>query len=177
MASQFNKGHEIPVSKQEFPGKEHKMPVPKPTRDQLPEADGTTTYQSAGKLEGKKALITGGDSGIGAATAVLFARDGADSTIAYLPEEEKDARETKSQVEELGAKCHLIATDLKVRENCRKVVDFALEKMGAITFCSITLRIKTWWKTLQTCRKISGCTPSMSTCTRTFTWPSTLCGT
>lgn len=81
---------------------------------------------------GKKAIITGGDSGIGAATALLFAKEGADSTIAYLPEEEKDARETKRQVEEQGRQCHLIALDLTKRENCKKVVDFAMEKMGAI---------------------------------------------
>lgn len=90
------------------------------------------TYKAAGKLEGKKALITGGDSGIGAASALLFAREGADSTIVYLPEEEKDAQATKKEIEELGAKCHLIARDLTKKENCQEVVDFALEKMGKI---------------------------------------------
>lgn len=67
--------------------------------------------------------------------AVLSGRDtcrGADSTIAYLPEEEEDAQNTKKEVEELGARCHLIAVDLAKRENCQKVVDFAVEKMGAI---------------------------------------------
>lgn len=109
------------------------MPDPKPTFEELPEAGGSSvTYKAAGKLKGKKALITGGDSGIGAATAILFAREGADSTIAYLPEEEKDAQNTKKRVEELGAKCHLIARDLTSKDNCKEAVDFALKEMGAI---------------------------------------------
>ncbi|KAH6898094.1 short chain dehydrogenase [Thelonectria olida] len=133
MASSFNKEQDIPISKQEFPGKDHEMPDPKPVFDKLPEAGGAhKTYKGSGKLEGKKAIITGGDSGIGAATALLFAREGADVTIAYLPEEEKDAQQTKEKVEEEGRKCHLVALDLVKRENCRKVVDFALEHMGKI---------------------------------------------
>jgi hypothetical protein len=124
---------DIPVTKQDFPGKDYDMPDPKPTFEELPDAGGSsTTYKAAGKLKGKKALITGGDSGIGAATAILFAREGADSTIAYLPEEEKDAQNTKKRVEELGAKCHLIARDLTSKDNCKEVVDFALKEMGAI---------------------------------------------
>ncbi|PNP54004.1 hypothetical protein THARTR1_05691 [Trichoderma harzianum] len=109
------------------------MPDPKPTREELPDAGGTsTTYKAADKLYGKRALITGGDSGIGAATAVLFAKEGAVSTIVYLPEEEQDAQDTKKQVESLGGTCHLFATDLAKRENCQKAIDFSLEKMGGI---------------------------------------------
>lgn len=104
------------------------MPNPQATRDQLPER----IYKGSDKLKGKKAIITGGDSGIGAATALLFAREGADVTIAHLPEEEQDAQDTKNQVENEGAKCHLIALDLVERQNCQRVVDFALEKMGGI---------------------------------------------
>ncbi|KAF7560868.1 hypothetical protein G7046_g3280 [Stylonectria norvegica] len=133
MASQFNEEKNIPITHQDFPGKDHDMPDPKPVHDKVPDVGGDQkTYQAAGKLKGKKALITGGDSGIGAATAILFAMEGADSTIVYLPEEEKDAQNTKKRVEEKGAKCHLISLDLTERANCRKVVDFALEKMGAI---------------------------------------------
>ncbi|KAK5990739.1 putative oxidoreductase C4H3.08 [Cladobotryum mycophilum] len=133
MAFQFDQEHRIPITKQDLPGKEHDMPDPKPKHDEIPDAGGgKTTYRAADKLKGKKALITGGDSGIGAATAILFAHEGADSTIIYLPDEEKDARNTKKAVEELGAKCYLLATDLTDRENCKKAVDFALEKMGAI---------------------------------------------
>ena len=109
------------------------MPDPKPVHDKLPEAgDRTRSYKGSGKLKGKKALITGGDSGIGAASAILFAREGADSTIAYLPEEEKDAQETKKLIEKEGVNCHLISLDLSKRENCRKLIDFAIEKMGTI---------------------------------------------
>lgn len=124
---------DIPISKQSFPGKDHEMPDPEPTRDQLPDAaNGATTYHAANKLKGKRAIITGGDSGIGAATAVLFAREGATSCIAYLPDEEKDAQDTQKQVEHLGGVCHLIALDLVKKENCKKVVEFALAKMGGI---------------------------------------------
>ncbi|KAJ2977524.1 hypothetical protein NQ176_g4328 [Zarea fungicola] len=133
MASQFKNEKDIPLSKQDFPGKDHDMPEPRPTRDQLPDGGGRAeTYRAADKLKGKRAIITGGDSGIGAAAAVLFAREGATSTIAYLPEEESDAQNTKSQVEELGGICHLVALDLVKKENCRRVVEFALEKMDGI---------------------------------------------
>ncbi|KAG8414057.1 hypothetical protein J3458_011710 [Metarhizium acridum] len=124
---------DIPVSKQTFPGMERDMPSPKPTREELPEAGGTaTTYKAANKLKGKRALITGGDSGIGAATAVLFAKEGAISTIVYLPEEEQDAQDTKKQVEGSGGTCHLFSADLVKKENCQKAIDFAMEKMDGI---------------------------------------------
>lgn len=109
------------------------MPDPKPTFTELPAADGSkTTYRAAGKLLDKKAVITGGDSGIGAATALLFAMEGADVTIAYLPDEEEDAQGTKTRVEGYGRSCHLIARDLTDKKNCKEVVDFAVEKMGGI---------------------------------------------
>lgn len=99
----------------------------------LPTEDGGyQTYKAAGKLEGKTALITGGDSGIGRAVAILFAMEGADCTIAYLSHEEEDAQETKKRVEQLNRKCYLVATDLTSVENCQKVVDFAIEKMGRV---------------------------------------------
>jgi NAD(P)-dependent dehydrogenase (short-subunit alcohol dehydrogenase family) len=58
--------------------------------------------------------------------------EGADSLIAYLPEEEKDAQETKTRVEKQGRTCHLFATDLKEKTNCQKVIELAIEKMGGI---------------------------------------------
>ena len=106
---------------------------PAPASEQLPTPEGGyMLYKAAGKLEGKKALITGGDSGIGRAIAILFAMEGADSFIAYLPEEEKDAQTTKARVEHYGRKCFLMAVDLKNKHNCKRVVDTALADMGVI---------------------------------------------
>ena len=109
------------------------MKGPTPQNEHLPTEDGGyQIYKAAGKLQGKKAVITGGDSGIGRAIAILYAMEGADSFIAYLPQEEKDAQETKRKVEEYGAKCHLFATDLTSKDNCKATVDKALEAMGKI---------------------------------------------
>jgi NAD(P)-dependent dehydrogenase (short-subunit alcohol dehydrogenase family) len=110
------KGAKKPLRKpqhQARPGKESKM-EPKP--DFQPE------YLGSGRLRNKVALITGGDSGIGRAVAVLFAKEGADVAIAYLNEDD-DAKETKINVEKYGRKCLLIPTDLSKENNCRKVVD------------------------------------------------------
>jgi NAD(P)-dependent dehydrogenase (short-subunit alcohol dehydrogenase family) len=116
------------VSGQDFPGKEGKMPNPQPLFDEIPTDDGKSQkYKPAGKLKGKNAIITGGDSGIGRATAILFAMEGANSLIAYLPEEEDDAQDTKKRVEAYGQQCHLVSTDLRDRENCKKVVDEAVK--------------------------------------------------
>ena len=107
------------------------MPHPTPLFDKIPTGDGgEKLYQAAGKLKGKKAIITGGDSGIGRATAILFAMEGADSLIAYLADEEQDAQETKKRVEAYGQKCHLVPTDLTHRANCQEVVDKAKEAFG-----------------------------------------------
>ena len=126
-------GHTVPVSHQDLPAKQHEMEGPKPVDSEIPTEDGGyQKYKAAGKLEGKKAIITGGDSGIGRAIAILFAMEGADSFIVYLPEEEKDAQETKRKVEEHGRKCYLHATDLRPREACRKAVDEAVSKMGGV---------------------------------------------
>lgn len=109
------------------------MPDPEPVFDKVPKAGGgKREYKGTGKLQDKKAIITGGDSGIGSASAILFAKEGADVTIAYLPEEEKDAQETKSLIEKEGRKAYLISLDLSKRENCQKLIDFSLEKMGGI---------------------------------------------
>ncbi|KAI0022413.1 short chain dehydrogenase [Xylariomycetidae sp. FL0641] len=130
--SQFESGHSVPVTHQEFPGKEHKLPI-EAQYDKLPTDDGGyQKYRPAGKLEGKKAIITGGDSGIGRATAILFAMEGADSFIIYLPDEQKDAEETKRMVEENGQKCHLYPTDLTDKANCKNAVAEAVKLMGRV---------------------------------------------
>lgn len=101
--------------------------------DQLPTADGGyQTYKAAGKLTEKKALISGTDSGIGRAIAILFALEGAESTIVYLPEEEADAQETKKLVLEKGGLVHLIQADLTDPQACRDVFDEAVNTMGRI---------------------------------------------
>lgn len=104
-----------------------------PTSDQIPTDDGGyQIYKAAGKLQGKKAVITGGDSGIGRAIAILYAMEGAESLIAYLPDEERDAKDTQRLVEERGGKLHLLPVDLRDKGACKSVVEMALQKMGTI---------------------------------------------
>ena len=95
----------------------------KPESENIPTEDGGyQLYKAAGKLSNKRAIITGGDSGIGRPIAILFATEGVDNFIAYLLEEEEDAQETKRRVEKYGRKCHLMSTDLKNGKNCKAVV-------------------------------------------------------
>lgn len=89
-------------------------------------------YRAAGKLEGKTALITGGDSGIGRAVAVLYAREGADVAITFLPEEQGDAEETRRAVEEEGRRCLLLDGDLTEPDFCAHVVDRTVQEFGAL---------------------------------------------
>ena len=87
-------------------------------------------YKSAEKLAGKAAIVTGGDSGIGRSVAVLFAREGADVAIVYLPEEQPDAEETKKAIESEGRRCLLIAGDVKDSSFCRDAVEQAVKEFG-----------------------------------------------
>lgn len=89
-------------------------------------------YKSAGKLQGKAALITGGDSGIGRAVAVLYAREGADVAIVYLPEEQSDADETRAKIEHEGRKCVLIPGDVCQPEFCKEAVDRTVKELGKL---------------------------------------------
>ncbi|OAA37491.1 NAD(P)-binding domain protein [Cordyceps fumosorosea ARSEF 2679] len=89
-------------------------------------------YLAAGKLKGNKALVTGGDSGIGRSVAVLFAREGSDVTIVYLPEEEEDAKETKKMVENEGRKCLLIPGNLMDKDTCLDAVNKHVKEFGVI---------------------------------------------
>jgi len=88
-------------------------------------------YRGSGKLDGKVALITGGDSGIGRAVAILFAREGADVVITYL-NEHGDARETKERVENEGRRCLTTAGDVGDESYCREVVRKALDEFGRL---------------------------------------------
>jgi len=89
-------------------------------------------YKPAGKLEGQRALITGGDSGIGRAVAVLFAREGADIAINYLPEEQRDADETKRAVEAEGRTCVQLPGDLTDGRFCAELVEGTIDELGGL---------------------------------------------
>jgi len=89
-------------------------------------------YKGAEKLKDKVALITGGDSGIGRAVAVLFAREGADIAFTFLKEEKQDADETKRAVEEEGRQAYAIAGDVRDAKTCKKLVDQTVEKFGKL---------------------------------------------
>ena len=93
---------------------------------------GEHTYRGSGRLEGKKAVITGGDSGIGRAVAIAFAREGADVLISYLDEEETDAKETARWVTEAGRTAVTVPGDLRSEEQCHAVVDRAVREFGRI---------------------------------------------
>lgn len=89
-------------------------------------------YRPANKLQNRRALITGGDSGIGRAIAVIFAREGADVAINYLPEEQSDADETKRAVEAVGRKCVLLPGDLTEEKFCRELIERTVKELGGI---------------------------------------------
>lgn len=110
-----------PQTQKKQPGIESKM-TPRPA------FEGRDVFS---KLAGKVAIITGGDSGIGRATAVLYAREGADIVIAYL-NEHKDAEDTKKQVEEEGQQCLLIAGDVGEEQHCIKIVEDTILKFGRL---------------------------------------------
>ncbi|MFI8692332.1 SDR family oxidoreductase [Stutzerimonas kunmingensis] len=111
----------LPPQEQPEPGKEGLM-------NPRPEYRGED-YKAAGKLEGKVAIITGGDSGIGRSVAVLYAREGADVAILYL-DQHQDAEETRTVVEQYGRRCLTFAGDVADRDVCRKVIDETLAAFG-----------------------------------------------
>jgi NAD(P)-dependent dehydrogenase (short-subunit alcohol dehydrogenase family) len=112
-----------PAQRQLMPGSTAKMD-PRPDH-------GETSYKGSGKLKGKKAVITGGDSGIGRAVAIAYAREGADILIAYLDEHD-DAREVKALVEQEGREAVLVAGDLRSPEHCHSVIKQAVEAFGGV---------------------------------------------
>lgn len=96
-----------------------------------PQPDPRTEYPGSGRLAGKVALITGGDSGIGRAVAILFAKEGADLVVGYLNEHD-DAKETRELVRQHGRECVLVSGDLGKQSNCKKLVKTAVRKYGRI---------------------------------------------
>jgi len=93
---------------------------------------GEESYQGKGLLEGRVALVTGGDSGIGRAVAIAYAREGADVAISYLSDEQVDAEETKRWVEQAGRRCVLLPGDIRDRAHCRALVERTVGELGGI---------------------------------------------
>lgn len=93
---------------------------------------GEETYRGTGRLTGKRALITGGDSGIGRAVAIAFAREGADVLLSYLPEEEPDAQETARWVRDAGRNAVTVAGDIQDEDHCRTLVERCVRDLGGI---------------------------------------------
>lgn len=113
-----------------FPEQQQSPPGVQAQMDPVPDC-GETSYRGSGRLEGKRAIITGGDSGIGRAVAIAYAREGADVLIAYLNEDE-DAIQVERYVRDAGRKCVLMPGDLSDPAHCRAVVDRAVEEFGGI---------------------------------------------
>ncbi|MGE5694643.1 MAG: SDR family oxidoreductase [Candidatus Sericytochromatia bacterium] len=111
---------------------EQQQPVPGNQSAMSPVPDcGESSYRGSGKLTGKKAVVTGGDSGIGRAVAIAFAREGVDVLIAYLNEHD-DAKEVAQFVEDAGRKCIVVDGDLSSPEHCRSVIQRAVDEFGRI---------------------------------------------
>src|SRR5688572_15382364 len=109
-----------------------KIDYPGSTRDMEPEpSDEMAQYTGSGLLKGRRALVTGGDSGIGRAVAIGFAKEGADVAIAYL-EEDDDARYTAKLIQQEGRKAVLISGDLSLEPNCEKAVRRTVDELGGL---------------------------------------------
>jgi NAD(P)-dependent dehydrogenase (short-subunit alcohol dehydrogenase family) len=114
----------FPRQQQAWPGLAGKM-TPRPDH-------GETSYRGSGRLSGRRALITGGDSGIGRAVAIAFAREGADVAIGYLPAEEADAREVMALIRQAGRNAVALPGDIRDEAFCKKMVDQAVRQLGGL---------------------------------------------
>ncbi|KAA0112047.1 SDR family oxidoreductase [Mycolicibacterium sp. P1-5] len=113
-----------------FPRQQQTPPGTQSRMNPVPDC-GEQSYRGSGRLTGKRAVITGGDSGIGRAVAIAYAREGADVLIAYL-NEDGDAEEVAELVEQAGRRCVLVAGDLADPAHCRAVIDRAVEELGGV---------------------------------------------
>ncbi len=115
------------------PFPQEKLPYPGLESDMTPQPDyGEDSYAGSGKLKGKVALITGGDSGIGRAVALAFAREGADVAISYLPEEESDARETIRAIEDAGRAALALPGDIQEEQHCLDIIERTVAELGRL---------------------------------------------
>jgi NAD(P)-dependent dehydrogenase (short-subunit alcohol dehydrogenase family) len=114
-----------------FPGQEQPWPGLASKMDPRPD-HGEKTYKGSGRLAGRRALITGGDSGMGRAAAIAYAREGADVAINYLPEEEPDAREVIELIKAEGRKAVAIPGDIRDEAFCKHLVDEAVRRLGGL---------------------------------------------
>ncbi|MRS97137.1 SDR family oxidoreductase [Ralstonia pickettii] len=114
----------FPVQSQPWPGLAARM-TPRPDH-------GERSYRGSGRLAGRRALITGGDSGIGRAAAIAFAREGADVAINYLPQEEEDAREVVELIRAAGRKAVALPGDIRDEAFCKSLVDKAVSTLGGL---------------------------------------------
>jgi NAD(P)-dependent dehydrogenase (short-subunit alcohol dehydrogenase family) len=121
---QYHQPDQQPEQELEHPGLESEM---QPTPDY-----GEETYRGSGRLEDRAAIITGGDSGIGRAVALAFAREGADVLISYLPDEEPDAQETARVVEATGKKAVKMPGDIGEEAQCQRLTEQAISEFGKI---------------------------------------------
>ncbi|AIQ35301.1 MULTISPECIES: SDR family oxidoreductase [Paenibacillus] len=122
--TQYTKAGPEFQQQQQEPGLQKEMnPVPDTGED---------TYQGTGRLTGRKAIVTGADSGIGRAVAIAFAREGADVVLSYMPEEEADAKQVLKLVQEAGRTAIAIPGDLKDEEYCEQLIDTAVKQLGGI---------------------------------------------
>jgi NAD(P)-dependent dehydrogenase (short-subunit alcohol dehydrogenase family) len=121
---QYHQPDRQPEQELEHPGLESEM---QPTPDY-----GEATYRGSGRLDGRAAIVTGGDSGIGRAVALAFAREGADVLISYLPEEEPDADETAQVVESAGKKAVKMPGDIGEEAQCQRLIEQAISEFGKI---------------------------------------------
>lgn len=120
----------------DFPKQYQQPPAVQAKMEPVPDC-GEESYKGSGKLKGKKALITGGDSGIGRAAAIAYAREGADVFLNYLPEEQQDAEEVKALVEAAGQKAYLLAGDLSDESFCQQLVKEAHDSLGGLDILAL----------------------------------------
>lgn len=134
-AGSYPKPDDFSAKSQRDQGRDVGIEADMPTKPLVTKQEGEdefVNYKAAGKLQGKKALVTGGDSGIGRAAAVMYAMEGADVAINYLPEEQVDAEAVKASITKLGRRCLLVPQDIRSKDGCEDIVKKVVAEFGQI---------------------------------------------